>query len=272
MKQDDTFSTGFLGASHDYTESTVLSNGDVVIWGRTTLDWAFQTYNSQTGTRLKEIRGLCDHYKEIRLLSLAISGAPYLAVLCLECKLIRLVNLNHPNGEHVEAFKWNEESLGPMCLGPPSILYLADMKSECILVIDCTETMFVKKTDIPFKGMPKPNSMIYIEDRNIIALCSYAEGRIYALNGEGNLVWNTKEGQHLEEEFVQPGRLSYLADRGWLLVTDSPNQRILVLDASNGAWVETLRLEEKIRNVHTMRDGTTVHGKITILYFRKIQF
>ena len=255
LKHEATFSTSLLGSYHHYTQSTVLPNSnEVVIWGRTTRDWEFQFYSCEHGARKRrKIRRLCDHFKNIFLLPFTVSDIPYLTVLCSSCCEIKLVNLE--TEETTTAYNGSEKGLGPMCLGPPGTVYLMDKKNNAILDLDCKTTTFMMRRAIDFKEKSKPSGMIYLADKGTLAFCSHTEGRTYAMSLDGGMIWEKQGHISTDNERVCPGRMPYLHDLGLLLLADVPNWRILALDGRNGEWVQTIHTDEKIRNIHLIRNN-----------------
>ncbi len=125
-----------------WTRSTVLSNGDIVIYGRETESTPPALYIYTAGGQYRRTLPLvCKHEGQKNLIALTTYGRANHAVSCIACHVIYLINLA-TDGTNI-AFKDAQLNLGVMTTDDRGTLYVEhETRSVLILELDCSRLPF----------------------------------------------------------------------------------------------------------------------------------
>ena len=199
------------------------------------------------------ISPLCDDLGlYINILSLIITGMEYLAVSCMRCMNIRLINLQDEDQKPIVAYTSQEKEFGPMCLGEAGTLYTVGKYFDVVSVLDCSTTTFILKSRLPPIKDFNAQDICYMDRAGFIALSSSGLGcndRISAVSSDGRVVWDISS--QIDDMRVIPRTLVYLSDQDLLLVDDSKNKRIIVVTGSAGYIVQVIHVYDGLEDLHT---------------------
>ena len=230
-----------------YTRACILSDGDTVLWGRSSQssEPKFHFYGKDDTAPRQTINKLCQHNLQIHLLSIIIGHCEYLAVSCEECNNIQLINLQQLSDEPIMAYSGERGNVGPMCHSQRGILYTVGMYRGEVLVMDCSRTNFICKFIWFFQI--NTNSICYIDSIDSIVLCSSMDNRICAISSSGKIEWDISEIDSIK---CTPSSLVYLPEQDFLMVKDISN-RISCLFTTTGKWLQHIHLNVgDIKNLH----------------------
>ena len=201
--------------------SCVLSSGDVVLYDKEHNggNWNLHFFNPERQLVEREAQAMCEHYRYSSLLAVIIGSSEYIAVSCIECDMISLVNAQDPSQEHVVAYRGKDGELGPMCLGSTGTLHMVGRFNGKVSLLDCTSTKFTLKRKLCELNDLSIEHICYMEDHDLIVLSSYSYNGVAAISSSGGqIVW-------VKSHVVSnPMGLAFLRDRDLLMVGDGTNE------------------------------------------------
>ena len=237
-----------------WTESCIMINGNMVIWGKTTeiTRPKFHVYNTR-GKKLKTIEPFCQHIT-VRILPLMIKNTEYLAMSCAECKDINLHRMDL--GVTINAF--SSCFPGPMCLG--SLYSVHCVKGFPVVKIDCKNIPFKmgKKIETDMEGIL---DICYIPTSDTLLISSKKVIRAISCKSE-NTVWEFAISKVDENRHLQG--LVYSHRHDVVLVCQTSSAGLLVLEPSNGKCILTIDLGEHVLGVPWEPD--IYQGQLVILH------
>ena len=200
--------------------------------------WFLYILSRQGGSALKEeakIKHPCTHGLNTDLLSLQILWREYLAISCVKCEDIKLVDLKSKN---VTA-AFSGEAVYTMCSGWHK-LFVNIQDTDKILELDCSSTKFTQLRTFKaglenIYGMcyaPKPLSLLIVSDTTCNTI------RAVDCN-TGEVAW-TIDGD-VDGRTIVPYEVILLPRQQVILVSDSGYDRMLVLNGQTGAHAQTAR-------------------------------
>ncbi len=258
------------------TKLTLLpSSGTVVLWGKTAESALpalhFYKKSSSGWAASQETKTLCEHEKGTFVVGLLKNGKDMLAVICLDCQVIRLLDVE--SGEVCVGFYDVQYSPGVVCLGEAYEMFV--LHGATALQLDCSKAEFSVLNFIQL-GMRSYYSVCYIPLYRIIVVSNNApENNIRAVScdsGSEQAVWEVK--QHVEGVPCNPHGMTYSAALDALFVADGKHTQILVLNPVDGSLRQVLPLDKKMKLVMELslhNDQLLVHhcagGKVKISVF-----
>ena len=252
-----------------YTRFTVMSSGEVVVWGKTSdktkqkgltlpklflkmkeafdeIPPAFHIFSlTSTGwKKLREVKRLCDH-DIVNILPVNIKNKEQLAVSCFECETIKLYNLD--TLQAITSFHNLKYYPASMCHGENGKLCVVHgIKGDTkVLELDYSGEPFSGPSKIiPFRinryyglyYIPSPHKLL------IITLWEYST--IQAVSAEtGETVWEVKG--EVDGKMCEPHGTLYSSRHQALLIADGRNRRVLVLEPQDGSHLQTIQLDQE---------------------------
>ncbi len=191
FKLKSSFDTGLTDWGK--TRSCLLTNGDVVLYGKTTgeSDPNINVYKS--GTLVRSLRPPCQH-ESIILQPVLIQGSEYIAISCGSlggCHEIYLLDLLI---KKVTGYKSPDLYPGKMCVGDEGSLYVEHLvKGERPVVkLDITDEQFKEVGHRVNSQMESIYGLHYTHTgaRNMLLFTRWRSNTIEALHAEtGDLIW-----------------------------------------------------------------------------------
>ena len=230
-----------------YTQFTVMSSGQVVLWGKTSDETpaTLRIFSiTSTGLRkLRKVKRLCDHDRQ-NILLISVNNKEEMAVSCCECNTIK--RYNPDTLQVITAF---HNYPGAMCHGENGKLNVVhSVKGEKrVMELDCSEETFSGPSKMVQSGMEKYYSMHYIPSpHRLIVLSLNIEPRmIRAVSAEtGQKVWEVTG--EVNGGMINPHGLLFSPRHQVLLVADGWSRRVLVLHPRDGSHLQTLQLNQDI--------------------------
>ena len=171
----------------------------------------------------------CEHYNT-KLLGLLINNKELLAVSCTACFKIYILNLE--TEQVVEAFKgeWVEY----MCHGRKGRMFV-ESSGDTVMELDCSLSRFTSKNTIHI-GLEYCWSLCYLSTHNCLVVSNRVEIRAVSC-WDSSLVWRV-QGE-VEGKKINPCALLLFRDS--VLVADRDNERIIVVDPSDGSYIKTIQ-------------------------------
>ena len=225
----------------------IRETGELVTCGQKNKDepWYLYFFTMQ-GKQIKERKQdfLCSHdIYCFSLLSICVHNQEYLALSCMNCKDIKLLNLK--THKVTKAFG-THDTLYSMCNGESNRLYVHCNRT--ILELDCSDLTFKTIQTIPVDNsiiscmsyVPSPHSLIIVTDRvykKIEAICTQSKKLVWKFNRIGGAG-------------IQPEGCVFLPSHNAVLVSDFSVVKIITLDPTNGSHMKTI----PIGNVHLDSD------------------
>ncbi len=234
------------------TKSTVLSTGDIVIYGRETESTPPALYIYTAGGQYKNtLPRVCKHEEDIYLLALNIQGQEYLCVSCAApppqgCGQIYTINIK--TGKVDVAYQRDGHYPGQMCTGQPGVLYVhhcKNVKDRPILELDCSRLPFThtgrtiqsgieNMVDMCYSSHPQPGMLIF---------SSTAGNKIRAVSVDtGTKLWELTKSE-IEGRVIYPCGITVNTVNNYVIVCDGTNNRLLVLRSHDGKVINTHHVE-----------------------------
>ena len=189
----------------------------------------------------------CKH--KVNLLGLQILWKEYLAISCLMCEDIKLMDLNS-NLQETVVFKGRQ--VLRMCKGWHKI-YVHVLRPNQILELDCSTTSFTLIKSIDIGAKKYPNDFCYMPSPvKLFAFCysnPYKNGIDCTKFDSGETIW-FNDG--VDDRRITPSALLYLPYHRALLAADRKNRRVFLLDPGTGSHLQTIRLPDLGEILDTM--------------------
>ena len=230
------------------TKSTVLSTGDIVLYGRETESTPPALYIYTAGGQYKNtLPHVCKHEKEIKLLALNIQGQEYLCVSCMlppshgGCGQIYTINIK--NGKVAVAYQRDGHYPAHMCTGKPGVLYVHHcVKGEPILELDCSRLPFTYTGRTIQSGMELMYDMCYSSHPQPMLIFTLNEpAHIRAISLAGAALWDIKTG--LGGMACRPDGVTITNDGQYVIICDSTNKRFLFFRGRDGKLINTQHID-----------------------------
>ena len=224
------------------SQSCVMQNGDVMIWGRRRGEKpAFYLHNLH-GNMIRSFETLCEHDKHIHVLPLMIQNKDYLAVSCRDCHVIRLLNVE--TKQVTEAFRDGRINLSiGMTLAKEGTLYT--IHNWILLTFDCSTPHFKLKhttgTDLDWMF-----TIHSVPTHNIIVLTRPNKlPRIRAVSSDtSTVVWETTG--KVKGISIDPWGIAYCYEHDVVLIGDGKNKRILILQPQSGQCLQVFDVSQHV--------------------------
>ena len=148
------------------TKFTVMSSGEVVVWGKTSDETppAFHIFGPTFAgwKKLSQVKRLCDHYNNVRILPITVNNKEQLAISCFDCETIKLYNLD--TLQVTTTFNNPKYYPSLMSHGENGKLYVMhNVKGDKpVMELDCSEETFSGPGKIVQSGLENYYSMHYI--------------------------------------------------------------------------------------------------------------
>ena len=258
-----------------YTRFTVMSSGQVVIWGKTSEETppAFHIFSLRSAgwKKLREVKRLCDHDDNVHILPITVNKKEQLAVSCPDCETIKLYNVD--TLQVTNAFHDTNYYPGAMSHGEKGKLYVVhQVKSEKkVMELDCSGKTFSGPNKIVQSGMEWYYGMYYIPSpHRLIVLTYWGDSIIRAVGAEtGENVWEVNG--EVDGVQCQPCGMQFSPQHQVLLVADGENCRVLVLHPGDGSHLQTIQLGDVITELWLHQNKLVVGhnggGKEKVSYF-----
>ena len=265
LTHESTRETGLFGDWN--STSCVLSSGDVVLYDKESNggNWNLHFFSPERQLVEHEARTICEHYQCSSLLVVIIGNTEYIAVSCIECDMISLVNAQNLSQEPVVAYRGKDGEVGPMCLGSTGTLYVVGRFNGKVSLLDCTSTKFTLKRKLCVLNDLSIGHICHMEDHDLIVLSSYSYDGVAAVSSsDGQIVW------FKSHVVSNPMGLAFLCDRDLLLVGDGTNERIQILSPNTGNVLQTVPLLQKtwwINDLHLINNKLLVHHGHKLFYY-----
>ncbi len=253
------------GLQHEwYTSLMVMPSGKVVVYSDSSDEpYRFHLYSGsvEDWRKLKQLPRLCEHavYGE-NMVQVRIGDQVLLAVSCRWCEVIRLLNLE--TGESSTAFRDPRYTPYILCEGEEGQIFVECRDQEkarlVILLLKCSSQNFksINKNTV--------SEMCYIPQHKLIVSCSVKT--IWGTDCEsGKPRWKWEFGQGINS-------VEYCPKQDALLVSETKEKDVSVLNASDGELRQELRLPGEVGCVWGMR---LHNGQLVVLYGdgeRKVSF
>ena len=217
------------------------------------------------------VRPSCKHERDVKLLGITVSGGDFLAVSCRKCRDIKLMNLNkqqitretrksflgfinEQKPEIIAAF--SGQYVYGMYEGQNNRLFVQSIIGQ-VLELDISSTKFTQLRTIK---IGTHQNMCYVPLHHDM-ICAASRGEVRAIScSDGSSKWVVKDA--IEFKQINPGVLLYSTLRNLLLISDSTNDRILVLDPSNGTYLVTI----EVRDMGTIFDMCLHNDQIAMIH------
>ena len=225
-------------------------DGNVVLCGKENPASRVQLFwNDRSGKLLKTAPAPeCGHgtVRGHNLLEVNIRGFNYIAAACdaPNCGQISLYNPNTRNTALIYRAR-NEDRFcpGAMAHGPHNTVIAVNNRpgSHSIAVLDITNPEITLKRHIPC-SIDVPNSIVFTREGLVIT--SKCTDHIVSATSlsSGQTVWETGR-EPIAGKLCEPHGLALDQD-GRLFIADGDNSRIVILEASSGAWLQTLMMPD----------------------------
>ena len=233
------------------TRSTVLSTGDIVLYGRETESTPPALYIYTAGGQYKNtLPHVCKHEENICLLALNIQDQEYICVACNElkakggCKKIYTINIK--NGMVAVAYQWDGHYPGSMCTGQPGVMYVHHCAGESpILELDCSRLPFTHTGRTIQSGMESMYDMCYSShpQPGVLIFTHLTGNKIRAVSVDtGTKLWQLTKSQ-IEGRVIRPHGITVSTVNNYVIVCDGLNNRLLVLRSRDGRVINTHHVE-----------------------------
>ena len=219
------------------------SSGDVVVQARATefADWKFYIYKLKYGhLQRRSIKGSCDHSLVgcCDLLALFIDGQEIMAISCVKCEDLKLVDPD--TGETTVVYKSIKYKPYTMCHGDAGRLWVQSCTDGFpVIELSCSQRTFTEtgRTVLPCSKsyymccLPPPNQGLMFSN--------HKDERVWAVSPFGSVLWEFRSS---------PSALLGLVFSHVILVADYWNGRITVLRPSDGSLVGTLPVPDRLED------------------------
>ncbi len=214
------------------------------MWGKTAESASpalhFYSCSSSGWKKLKTLEKLCQHETGIYVLGLLRGKKEMLAVSCVDCGVIRLIDVE--SGEISVAFHDGYHYPAAMHLGEAGEMFVVHSVKGTfpILQLNCSAAEFSLIRYIK-SCMETYYSICYIPIHRLIVISAHSPGVIIAVCCESEeVVWEVK-GQ-VDGVECHPHGMVHSPALDALFVADGTNTRILVLSPRNGSLMKVLSL------------------------------
>ena len=221
-----------------------------------------------------QVESPCEH--DVYLLCVRVAGREYLALSCIGCRDIKLMNLTKQHrgpthsyscisqSEVITAF--SGECVHSMCQGEENRIFV--LSGDDVLELDTSTTIFTElktiHTDLSvFRNnlchMPDPHRLLVVSDWNEVRAMSCDDNKV---------VWRVTKG----EDF-SPSHSLYIPDHNAIIIADWVKNRVVVIDPLSGSYRQTIQLPDYVCEIKCLcffRDKIIVaskKGKMCISYF-----
>ena len=177
----------------------------------------------------KTIKAPCKH-GSTRLFGLMIGQEEFLALGCMYCKSIRLLNLE--TEQVTEAFC--DVRARDMCHGRQGRMFVITQNDE-VIELDCSSSRFTRIQTI-YTGLEECRDVYYLPMNDCVVVCRGDEVRAVSCR-DGSVVWRV-QGEVDGKKIDPQGFLLY---NGGLFMADGSNSRIVVLNANDGSFIKTIK-------------------------------
>ena len=242
ITHEATYDTGLV--FWGYMRSCVMSNGDAVIYGKTSYDAPaeFHVYNTK-GRKIKTFKTLCHHEGNTNLFSQIIQNINYLFLSCCYCNKIYQYNMNTTTV--TEAFSDDKYRPGRMCHGPPGTICVVNrVNDNPVLVLNCTTTSFRLERTVQTQ-MQRYHSICYVPSVDLLLITNCTLGMVRAVScSTDRVVWEVTGD--VAGSPCDPHGAVYSPQHDVVFVCDGTNERILVLEPVSGECLQTVDLREHV--------------------------
>lgn len=248
-----------------------MSNGDLVIWGKTTKDSDPEFFVfGPTGNKIKTIKAVCRH-EMIDLLPLILESTEYLAISCADCKDINLYHMRQ--GTAIHAF--GTDRPGPICHGPDGSLFVVHcVDTSPAYKLDWRQTQFRLgekiETHVAKSDETEPDdteqekktigmlAICHISNSDILVMSSpKSAARMWAVScTENKLLWEingTKGGPHCTV---------YSHKYHVLILADGVNGQLLIVHPESGKLLRTIDISWHVASAwfpYIYKDQLIIH-------------
>ncbi len=227
------------------TRSTVLSTGDIVIYGKETESTPPALYIYTAGGQYKnKLPHVCKHEEEIYLLALNIQGQEYLSVACKSppheggCGQIYTINIK--TGKVAVAYQRDGHYPAHMCTGQPGVLYVHDslnVKDRPILELDCSQLPFTHTGRTIQSGMETMFDMCYSShpQPGMLIFTSQSAKHVRAVSVDSSQpLWEMRGGDTIGHPHgVTP------TNNGCIILADGNKNKLVVIRSRDGKVINT---------------------------------
>ncbi len=227
--------------------SVLPSEGHVVLYGQAAPGdpWVIALY----GDAHKEIIPSCEHFiKGFEsvgdVLGLRLEGRDLIVVSCSYCEDIKII---HPaTGKSAVAFKFAEFKPAELGKGEGERLWVVHRNTKLVIELKWSSSKFVPTGKIVRPELGAAGCVYYIPSpTKALVFPNFAAKALHAYRAEsGEKVWEVTG--EVEGKSVRPHGVTVLPQHHLVLTSDTPHQRLLVLDPRDGSPLQSLPLPEEL--------------------------
>ena len=216
----------------------------------------------------KEIKRPCEHGVPVYLLCVQVAGIEYLALSCVQCRDIKLMNLNKQKGSSSESqlmqyevtTTLSGEFVSHMCHGEENRLFVL-LLHDVVLELDTSTTTFTK---VRYINTGWGHGLCYVPDPHRLLVVSY-DNEFHAVSCDSNKeVWRVKHGD------LHPGKFACATTHESIIVADRYSKKVVILNSSTGPWLQSIQLPInvcEIRGLCVYSHQLIVYSESRISYF-----
>ncbi len=229
------------------TKSTVLSTGDIVLYGRRTEATPTALYIYTAGGQYKNtLPHVCKHEKNISLLTLNIQDQEYLCVACMNppsqggCGQIYTINIK--NGKKDVAYQRDGHYPAHMCTGQPGVMYVRHgVVGVPILELDCSQLPFTHTGRTIQSGMENMSDMCYSShpQPGVLIFTFNHTNHVRAVSVDTSQpLWEIRGGDTIGHPHgVTP------TNNGCIILADGRGKKLVVIRSRDGKVLNTQHVE-----------------------------
>ena len=226
----------------EYTRSCVISDADIMVYGRVSTDAKPVMNIYHEGRKMRSLMPPCEHEK-IHLQPLVIDSDEYIAISCGgKDKCNRIYLMDPFTGKFTTAYEKDGHQPRQMCQGSLEILFVRNQGNNKVLKLDVSEKQFKFKGEIINTEIDGMHGMAYLTyPENTLVLTSWKNNTIRAINPDNEKeIWKTTG--ELGGEMCKPHGV-VITKQGHVIVADGNNARLIVLHVATGQLINVHDLE-----------------------------